>query len=139
MVVNTAVLNANPDFGKALVGAWYETMAIMASDSEEGRAARQFMGEKSGTDLAGYEAQLATTKMFYKPEEAIAFAKSGDLPKTMDVVRRFLFDHGILGEGAPSPDYVGMTFPSGETLGDQANTKLRFDASYMTMASEGAI
>jgi NitT/TauT family transport system substrate-binding protein len=29
MVVNTETLEANPDFGKALVGAWYETMAIM--------------------------------------------------------------------------------------------------------------
>ena len=109
MVVNTEVLNDNPDFGKALVGAWYETMAIMAGEDEKGKAARTFMGEKSGTNLAGYEAQLATTKMFYKPEEAIAFATSQDLIKTMDVVRNFLFKHGILGEGAPSPDYVGMT------------------------------
>ncbi len=109
MVVNTEVLNDNPDFGKALVGAWYETMAIMAGEDEKGKAARTFMGEKSGTNLAGYEAQLATTKMFYKPEEVIAFATSQDLIKTMDVVRNFLFKHGILGEGAPSPDYVGMT------------------------------
>ena len=139
MVVNTEVLNANPDFGKALVGAWYETMAIMSGDDEKGREARRFMGEKSGTDLAGYEAQLATTKMFYQPEEAIAFAKSADLPKTMDVVRQFLFKHGILGEGAPSPDYVGMTFPSGETLGDPGNTKLRFDAEFMSMAAKGML
>ncbi|NIA69332.1 ABC transporter substrate-binding protein [Pelagibius litoralis] len=139
MVVNTEVLNDNPDFGKALVGAWYETMAVMSADDEAGKAARTFMGEKSGTDLAGYEAQLATTRMFYEPAEAIAFAKSEDLMKTMDVVRRFLFDHGILGEGAPSPDYVGMTFPSGATLGDQANTKLRFDADFMGMAAEGAL
>ena len=31
MVVNTETLAANPDFGKALVGAWYETMALMQS------------------------------------------------------------------------------------------------------------
>ncbi|WP_420347801.1 putative urea ABC transporter substrate-binding protein [Pelagibius sp.] len=139
MVVNTEVLNANPDFGKALVGAWYETMAIMSADDEAGKAARTFMGEKSGTDLAGYEAQLATTKMFYEPAEAIAFAKSPELVETMDVVRQFLFAHGILGEGAPSPDYVGMTFPSGATLGDQGNTKLRFDASFMSMAADGML
>ena len=127
MVVNTETLADNPDFGKALVGAWYETMSIMMKDDAEGKAARTFMGEKSGTDLAGYDAQLATTKMFYKPEEAVDFAMSEDLTETMDVVRNFLFEHGILGEGAPSTDYVGMTFPSGGKLGDEANTKLRFE------------
>ena len=139
MVVNTSVLEANPDFGKALVGAWYEVMGIMASDDEQGRAARAFMGEKSGTDRAGYEAQLATTRMFYNPAEAVEFSKSEALPRTMDVVRNFLFDHGILGEGAPNPDYVGMTFPGGGTLGDTGNTKLRFDAGCMSMAADGAL
>jgi len=139
MVVNTETLADNPDFGKALVGAWYETMSIMMKDDAEGKAARTYMGEQSGTDLAGYDAQLATTRMFYDPAEAVAFAKSEQLAETMDVVRNFLFDHGILGEGAPSPDYVGMTFPGGGSLGDAANTKLRFDVDYMGMAAEGAL
>ena len=139
MVVNTEGLEANPDFGRALVGAWYETMSLMAKDDAAGKEARSFMGEKSGTDLAGYDAQLATTRMFYTPAEAAAFARSDDLVKTMDVVRRFLFDHGILGEGAASPDHVGMTFPTGKTLGDTANVKLRFDADFMTKAAEGGL
>jgi len=139
MVVNTETLNANPDFGKALVGAWYETMSIMSKDDAAGREARTFMAEMSGTDLAGYDAQLATTKMFYTPAEAAAFVNSEALIETMDVVRNFLFDHGILGEGAASPDHVGMSFPAGGALGDSANTKLRFDATYMTMAAEGKL
>ncbi|MEQ9608882.1 MAG: putative urea ABC transporter substrate-binding protein [Kiloniellaceae bacterium] len=139
LVVNTETLADNPDFGKALVGAWYETMSIMMKDDAEGKAARTFMGELSGTDLAGYDAQLATTKMFYEPAEAVDFAKSEKLTETMDVVRNFLFDHGILGEGAPSPDYVGMAFPGGSTLGDTANTKLRFDLDFMQMAADGAL
>jgi NitT/TauT family transport system substrate-binding protein len=64
---------------------------------------------------------------------------SEKLTETMDVVRNFLFSHGILGEGAPSPDYVGMTFPAGGGLGDGGNTKLRFDAGFMKMAAEGAL
>ncbi|MGF1629336.1 MAG: putative urea ABC transporter substrate-binding protein [Kiloniellaceae bacterium] len=139
MVVNTETLADNPDFGKALVGAWYETMSIMMKDDAEGRAARTFMGEQSGTDLAGYDAQLATTKMFYAPQEAVDFANGEKLLETMDVVRNFLFDHGILGEGAPSPDYVGMAFPGGSSLGDGANTKLRFDTGFMKMAADGAL
>ena len=139
MVVNTETLAANPDFGKALVGAWYETMAIMSSDTPEGIAARTAMAEASGTDLAGYEAQLATTEMFYDPAEAVAFVKSSELPTTMTYVAEFLFEKGILGTGAPSPDFVGVAYPDGSTTGDAGNVKLRFDASFMEMAAEGAL
>ncbi|MCW5697519.1 MAG: putative urea ABC transporter substrate-binding protein [Bauldia sp.] len=139
MVVNTDVLAANPDFGKALVGAWYAAMAIMSSDTPEGVAARTAMAAAAGTDLAGFEAQLATTQMFYAPADAVAFVEGAELPTTMDYVRTFLFDHGILGVGAPSPDFVGIEFADGSILGDTTNVKLRFDPSYMQMAADGAL
>ncbi len=139
MVVNTETLKENPNFGKALVGAWYETMSIMMKDNAEGKKARTYMAEQSGTDLAGYDAQLATTEMFYNPSQAVAFTKSADLITTMDAVRNFLFQHGILGEGAPSADFVGMEFPGGKTLGDIGNIKFRFDPSYMEMAADGGL
>ncbi len=62
------------------------------------------MGSASGTDLAGFEAQLAATKLFDKPADAVAFTASPSLPKTMDLVRNFLFEKGLLGNGAPSAD-----------------------------------
>ena len=139
MMVNTAVLKDNPDFGKALVGAWFELMGTMSSDSEAGKAARTEMAKASGTDLAGYEAQLATTEMFYKPAEAVAFTKDEKLPQTMTFVAKFLFDHGILGQNAPGPDFVGVEFPGGKTIGDTRNIKLRFDAAYMEMAADGRL
>lgn len=139
MVVNTATLNDNPAFGKALVGAWYETMAVMSRSDKAGREARTQMGVASGTDLAGYEAQLATTRMFFDPADAVSFAESADLVTTMDHVRRFSFEHGILGEGARSVDAVGIAFPGGKTLGDAGNVKLRFDAGYMGMAAAGKL
>lgn len=139
MMVNTETLADNPNFGKALVGAWYETMALMSSDTPEGKAARTAMATASGTDLAGYDAQLATTEMFYTPAEAIAFTNSADLPKTMQFVAEFLFDKGILGEGAPSPEFVGVSFPGGKTYGDAGNVKLRFDDTFMKMAAGGGL
>jgi NitT/TauT family transport system substrate-binding protein len=139
MVVNTETLKDNPAFGKALVGAWYEIMSIMSKDDAKGKDARTYMAEQSGTDLGGYDAQLSTTKMFYTPAEAVAFADSPALPKTMDVVRHFLFNHGILGEGAPNPDFVGMSFPGGKTLGNTGNLNLRFDPAFMKMAADGAL
>jgi len=139
MVVNTNTLAANPALGKALTGAWYETMSIMSKDDEAGRAARTAMGKASGTDLAGYDAQLASTKMFYTPQEAVAFAKGDKLPATMKSVADFSFDHGLLGEGAPDAGFIGIAFPGGKTLGDKGNLKLRFGADYMEMAAEGKL
>ncbi|MEO1541374.1 MAG: putative urea ABC transporter substrate-binding protein [Pseudomonadota bacterium] len=136
MVVNTDVLEANPSFGKALVGAWYETMALMAAGNEEALTA---MAEASGTDLAGYKAQLASTEMFYTPAEAIDFTESFELPVTMVSVAEFLFEKGILGEGAPSADFVGVAYPDGTTTGDPGNVQFRFDTTYMRMAAEGQL
>jgi NitT/TauT family transport system substrate-binding protein len=136
MVVNTETLEANPDFGKALVGAWYETMALMASGDEEALTA---MAEASGTDLAGYKAQLASTEMFYTPADAVAFTEGAELPATMVNVAEFLFDKGILGEGAPSADFVGVAYPDGSTTGDANNVRFRFDTTYMRMAADGSL
>lgn len=139
MVANTEALAANPDFGKALAGIWYETVTLMASDTPEGAAARAAMGAASGTDQAGFESQLAATKLFDKPADAVAFTTSPDLKATMDRVRGFLFDKGLLGSGAPSADIIGIELPGGEVLGDTANVKLRFTADYMQMAADGTL
>ncbi|MEM9574119.1 MAG: putative urea ABC transporter substrate-binding protein [Pseudomonadota bacterium] len=136
MMVNTETLADNPAFGKALTGAWYEVLGLMAAGDSE---ALEAMAAASGTDLDGYNAQLATTKMFYEPAEAVAFTQSSDLPETMKFVAEFLFDKGILGEGAPSPEFVGVEFPDGSTYGDASNVKLRFDTTYMQMAADGAL
>ncbi len=136
MVVNTEVLEANPNFGKAMAGAWYELMGLMASGDEEVLTA---MAEASGTDLAGYKAQLASTEMFFDPADAVAFTESSDLPVTMVNVAEFLFDKGILGEGAPSADYIGVEYPDGSTTGDANNVQFRFDTTYMQMAADGSL
>ena len=136
MVVNTATLQENPAFGKALVGAWYETMAIMRGDDEAGIAARTAMAEASGTDLAGFDAQLASTRMFWEPGEAVAFTTSPDLIATMDHVRTFSNGKGLMGGDM---DAVGIGFPGGRSLGNAHSIKLRFDESFMRLAAEGAL
>lgn len=139
MMVNTATLKDNPDFGKALVGAWYELMGIMSGSDEAAKAVRSEMAKASGTDLAGFDAQLKTTQMFYKPAEGVAFTKDPKLAQTMQFVAKFLFDHGILGTGAKSAEDVGMEFPGGKIIGDKAKVNLRFDTTYMEMAAAGKL
>lgn len=139
MVANSDVLKDNPDFGKALAGIWYDTTALFTADTPEGAAARAAMGKASGTDQAGFEDQLAATKLFGTAADAVAFTTSPDLSTTMDRVRTFLFDKGLLGTGATSADAIGIELPDGKVLGDTGNVKLRFDASYMAMAAGGKL
>lgn len=139
MVVNTQTLQDNPDFGKALVGAWFEILELMQSGTPEASEALTEMAKASGTDLAGFQAQLATTKLFYTPKETLDFVTSAALPETMTKVANFSFEHGILGEGARSADAIGMTFAGDVTTGDKTNIKLRFDPTYVQMAVDGKL
>lgn len=138
LVVNTETLAENPDFGKALVGAWYEIMSTMQGDSAAAIEARTAMAVASGTDLAGYDAQLASTEMFYSPEQALELANSDTLVSTMKNVAEFSFDHGLLGMGAPDAGFIGIEMPAG-TFGDAGNVQFRFDPSFMQMAADGAL
>lgn len=138
LVVNTETLSQHPALGKALVGAWYETLAMMQEGAETATAARTAMAEASGTDLAGYEAQLASTLMFYTPQEAIEFALSESLPNTMQKVAEFSFAHGLLGDGAPDAGYIGIQTPS-SIVGNPDYVQLRFDPSFMQLAAENEL
>ena len=138
-LVNTKTLADNPKLGRALVGAWYETMSVLQSDSAEGQEARAMLGDLSGTDQEGYEAQLTGMKMFWEPQMSVDFINSKEAHEAMDSVRQFSFDKGLLGQGAMSPDFVGIKFPDGSVMGDEGNVKLRFDDSYMQMAADGEL
>jgi NitT/TauT family transport system substrate-binding protein len=139
MVVKTDVLNANPKLGKALVGAWYETLAVMFKNDAAGRDARTAMAKASGTDLNGFAAQLATTRVFATAADAYAFVTAEGVIKSMDSVRKFSFEHGILGQAASSVDAVGIQFPAGKSLGDTRNLKMRFDSGFTKLAADGKL
>ncbi len=138
MVVNSATLKSHPELGKALTGAWYETMATMSATDARSREARTQMAKASGTDLVGYEAQLAATRMFYQAKDAVTFTNSSQLKSTMQQVAEFSFAHGLLGDSAPNSQMIGIETPSG-VYGDSQNIKLRFDPSYMQLAADGKL
>ncbi|WP_407074504.1 putative urea ABC transporter substrate-binding protein [Pseudomonas sp. RTI1] len=139
MVVNSQTLKDNPALGKALTGAWFEVVALMNAKSAASTAALEHMAKASGTDLAGFQSQLDTTKLFATPKEALAFANSTQLPMTMRKVAEFSFQHGLLGQGAKDTGAVGMSFANNVTLGDKTNLKLHFDPSYVQMAADGKL
>ncbi|MDX2307169.1 MAG: putative urea ABC transporter substrate-binding protein [Hyphomicrobium sp.] len=139
LITNTAMLKANPEFGKAITGAWFETLALMTKGDDAAKAALESMAKASGTDLKGYEAQLAATKLFYTPADAYAFATDPAEKAKFDYVRKFSFDKGLYGQNAKSVDDIGIEFPDGSVLGSKDNIKLRFDASFKKMAADGKL
>lgn len=138
LVINTETLQQNPKLGKALVGAWYEIMATMSGEAATAKAAKTYMAQASGTNLASYEAQLASTEMFYTPESALKLTNSPKLKTTMQNVAEFSFQHGLLGEGAPDATFIGVETPVG-VYGNPKNIKLRFDPTYMQLAKDGKL
>jgi len=112
---------------------------VMFKNDAAGQAAQTAMAKASGTDLAGFGRQLATTHLFTTPADAYAFVTADGVIKSMDSVRRFSFAHGILGQGASSVDAVGIQFPSAKLLGDPHNLKMRFDSAFSKLAMDGKL
>lgn len=139
LCVDTATLKANPDLGKALAGIWYDTITLMQRQDAEGAAARAAMAKMAGTTPEAFDAQLRTTYLYTKPQEAVAAMKAPALVDTMTKVRDFSYSKGLFGPGAASADAIGIAFPGGKTLGSSANVKLRFDPTFMEQAAVGKL
>jgi NitT/TauT family transport system substrate-binding protein len=135
MVANTKTLKDNPKFGKAMAGIWYETLATM----KDGTKSKESMAKASGTDLKGFEEQLATTKLFYTPKEGVDFTSSEELKKKTQLVSEFLFEKSLLGKDAKSAGAIGVEFPDKTVFGDKDNVKFRYDVTYMKEAAEGKL
>jgi NitT/TauT family transport system substrate-binding protein len=97
------------------------------------------MAKASGTDIRGFDEQLASTKLFYDPKDAVAFATSGDLKTTTERVSKFLFDKSLLGKDAKSEGAIGVEFPDKSVFGDNGNVKFHYDATFMQDAADGKL
>ncbi|RJF88030.1 lipid kinase [Oleomonas cavernae] len=139
VTVNTATLKENPALGKVLAGAWYETLALLQKGDATSTEILEYMAKASGTDVPGFKTQLATTHMYYTPQAALEALRAPTLAESLALVSKFSFDHGLLGNGAASPDVVGIEIPGGKILGDPKNVKLRYDDTFTALAAEGKL
>ena len=130
---------ASDNVKKAIAGAWYEVMGIMAKKgTPEYKKAVQMMAKGVEQTEAEFETQLKTTALFTKAADAVTFTKDAKLKATMDKVRTFAAELELLGKGA-GKDAIGIQFPDGSIAGDPKNVKLRFDVKYMQMAADGKL
>ena len=77
--------------------------------------------------------------MFWTPDEAIKYIGGAEAKEKMEFVRKFCFDHGLLGENAASVDVVGIEYPDGSVQGDANNVTMRFTTEYMKKAADGSL
>jgi NitT/TauT family transport system substrate-binding protein len=124
---------------KALVGAWYEAMAVMSGQGKQTDEAVEAMAKFAGGTVPEFKAQLRTTRMFYTPQDGLAFVESPVLEKTAKTVASFCFDHGLLGQGAQSPDFIGIELPGGKIVGDAKHVKIHYNVEYMKAAAAGTL
>ena len=135
MVVKTKVLQANPELGKALAGAWFEVMDVMSSRTDKGKGALEDMAKAGGSSLIEYQNQLKTTAMFYKAADAVTYTNGEEIKTNMRRVRNFCSKYELLGTGVKADD-LGIKFPDGTVIGNQNKILFIFDASYMQGASK---
>jgi len=135
MVVKTKVLQANPELGKALAGAWFEVMDIMSSRTDKGKGALEEMAKAGGSSLIEYQNQLKTTAMFYKASDAVAYTNSEEIKTNMRRVRNFCSKYELLGAGVKADD-LGIKFSDGTVIGNKDKILFIYDASYMQGASK---
>lgn len=139
MVVNTKTLGENPNFGRALVGAWYEVLGTMTTRGQASKDAKAEMARLAGCSAKAYDSQLASTAMFWTSADALAYIKGTEIKQNMDIVRKFCFEHGLLGEGVTSVDVLGISYPDGSVQGNKKNVRMHFDATYMQEHADGKI
>jgi len=130
MVVKTRVLQANPELGKALSGAWFEVMDVMSSRTDKGKGALEDMAKAGGSSLIEYQNQLKTTAMFYKAADAVNYTNSEEIKTNMRRVRNFCSKYELLGAGVKADD-LGIRFSDGTVIGNQNKILFIYDASYM--------
>jgi NitT/TauT family transport system substrate-binding protein len=135
-IAKTATLKEHPEFGKALTGAWYEAMQVMQEGGDAAGQMKAVMASAMGTDDAGLQAQIDTTRFFTTPADAYAFLTAATTKKIWDYIRTFCFEQGLFGQAATSVDAIGIGFADGSTLGDAQNVKLRIDPGFAKLAAD---
>ncbi|GLK68083.1 putative urea ABC transporter substrate-binding protein [Hansschlegelia plantiphila] len=138
-VGNTATLKDNPDFAKALTGAWYEALGHLKANDATAAEIKQAMAGRLGTDVAGTEAQMATTHFFWTPAEAYEFLTAAKTKEIWDYVRTFCFEQGLYGQGADSVDAIGIELADKSVLGSPKAVKIRVDPTFAKLAMDGKL
>jgi NitT/TauT family transport system substrate-binding protein len=119
LVVSASALKESPALGTALTEAWYDAMKYI-TDPKTRPEAIEIMAKGAGASVEEYNKMLADTDLYTDREKCAAFLESDTLKATMEKVKKFSFDHGLIKE-----EKFAVGFGKG------GSEKLRFDSSFV--------
>jgi len=123
---------------KAVVGAWFEAMAVMVGQGKPTDEAIEAMAKFAGGTVAEFKAQIKTTHIYKTTDASIKFAESTDAKTIAKEVAEFCFDHGLMGSAKSATD-IGWEFPDGTIYGNSKNIKIHYRTDYMKMIEAGKL
>lgn len=138
LYVNAALLDKYPELGRALVGIWYETLAVMTRGDGVGAGARAAMARILGVSQESFAQQLRSTHLFDRPEAAAGFMESHH----MAAMTRHVWTHEVSRSTSPvessSLRRTGIQLPR-QAIGDASNIVIRFDPVLVHLSAEGKL
>lgn len=130
LIVKTATLKKEPNLGKAIAGAWFETVAMLSPTHTNHKQFIEYMAEQLNTTDADLKPQLSTIE-FFTPKTGVEYITSAAFKTKMQQISEFAFSHGLLGESAPSAEYIGIQAGDGTVIGNSKNVNLRFPQEWL--------
>jgi NitT/TauT family transport system substrate-binding protein len=118
LVVNGKALKEEPKLAGVLVEAWYDAMN-MFNDPKTRDEAIEIMAGGASVSADEFKKMLGGTDIYTDRARAGEFLEAASTKATMEKVRKFAMDHGLVKDASFAIGY-----------GHAATEKLRFDASY---------
>lgn len=118
LVVNQRALQATPALGTVLTEAWYDAMRAIEDPATRDEAIA-IMAAAAHASVEEFRKMMAGTDLYTDRARGAAFLEADATKATMERIKKFSIDHGLVKDAAFSIGY-----------GPKATDKLRFDASY---------
>ena len=98
------------------------------------------MAKASGTDLNGFEEQLATTALFCRSQRMPSHSPRAATSRPRPSASPSSCSRSRCSAKMPRPPgAVGVEFPDKTVFGDKDNVKFRYDSTFMKEAAEGKL
>jgi NitT/TauT family transport system substrate-binding protein len=124
LVVSGDALKETPKLGTALTEAWYDAMKHITEPGTRTEAI-EIMAKAAGASVQEFNKMLADTDLYTDRARARQFLESQTLKDTMEKVKQFSFDKGLIKDQNFQISY-----------GSSGPGKLRFDSTYCAAQSE---
>lgn len=99
LVLNGKLVDSNPKAVEAIVAAWYDAMEMITNPATRDQAIA-IMAEGAGATPKEFEKMMGGMVLFTDATKAVDFVTAPELPKTMELIKKFSVEHELISDGA---------------------------------------